>query len=129
MHRPGPLRPSRVLALIAGCSALVLAGCGLVKGAGTSSTRTAAGFALPGTGKPLVTIGDKNFTEQFILGELYYLALRNAGFSVQLNQNIGPISVTLQQLRTGALGMYPEYINDGNSEVAAFLDVIARQNA
>jgi osmoprotectant transport system substrate-binding protein len=118
MHRPGPLRPAWVLALIAGLSALTLAGCGVVKGAGTTSTPTAAGFVLPGTGKPLVTIGDKNFTEQFILGELYYLALRNAGFSVQLNQNIGPIAVTLQQLRTGALGMYPEYINDWNSQVA-----------
>ena len=38
--------------------------------------------ALPGTGKPPVTIGDKNYTEQFVLGELYYQALSAQGFKV-----------------------------------------------
>lgn len=118
MRRPGPPRPARVLALIAGMSALVGTGCGVVPAARTSSTRTTAGSVLPGTGKPMVTIGDKNFTEQFILGELYYLALRSQGFSVQLNQNIGPLEVTLQQLRNGQLGMYPEYISTWDSQVA-----------
>jgi osmoprotectant transport system substrate-binding protein len=37
---------------------------------------------------------------------------------VQLNQNIGPLSVTLQQLRNGQLGMYPEYIGTWDSQVA-----------
>jgi osmoprotectant transport system substrate-binding protein len=118
MHRPGPLRPARVLALIAGLSALVLTGCGVVRATGGGGTSTAPTNVLPGVGKPLVTIGDKNFTEQFILGELYYLALRNQGFSVQLNQNIGPLEVTLQQLRNGQLGMYPEYISTWDSQVA-----------
>ncbi len=118
MHRPGPLRPARVLVLIAALSAFALSGCGVVAGAQTGSAQTSTGNALPGTGRPLVTIGDKNFTEQFILGELYYLALRNRGFPVQLNQNIGPLDVTLQQLRHGQLGMYPEYINTWDSQVA-----------
>jgi osmoprotectant transport system substrate-binding protein len=118
MHRPGPLRPARVLVLIAGLSALALPGCGVVAGSHTNSAQTSTGYTLPGTGKPLVTIGDKNFTEQFILGELYYLALRSKGFSVQLNQNIGPLDVTLQQLRHGQLGMYPEYINTWDGKVA-----------
>ena len=118
MHRPGPLRPIRVLALIAGLSSLVLTGCGVVAGGQTNVAQTSTGSALPGVGRPLVTIGDKNDTEQFILGELYYLALRNAGFAVQLNQNIGPPDVTLEQLRSGQLGMYPEYINTWDSQVA-----------
>ena len=42
-----------------------------------------------------MTIGDKNFTEQFVLGELYTLALEAQGYTVALNQNIGPTSVTL----------------------------------
>jgi osmoprotectant transport system substrate-binding protein len=67
--------------------------------------------ALPGTGKPPVTIGDKNFTEQFVLGELYQQALQAQGFTVGLNRNIGPTDVTLQALKTGALAMYPEYLN------------------
>lgn len=118
MQRPGPLWPARVLALIAGLGALVLTGCGVVPSEPNTGVRTTTASALPGTGRPLVTIGDKNFSEQFILGELYFLALRNAGFSVQLNQNIGPLGVTLQQLRSGQLGMYPEYINTWDSQVA-----------
>ncbi len=79
-----------------------------------TSTATDSGTAttaLPGAGKPPVTIGDKNFTEQFVLGQLYTLALEAQGYSVQLNQNIGPMSVTMDALRTGALDMYPEYLN------------------
>ena len=33
----------------------------------------------PGAGKPTIYIGDKNYTEQFILGELYYEALLAQG--------------------------------------------------
>lgn len=113
MRRRAILRPRRIRVLIAGLGALALAGCGAIAAASGQKAN-----ALPGTGKPLVTIGDKNFTEQFILGELYYLALRNQGFSVQLNQNIGPLEVTLQQLRNGQLDMYPEYLNTWDGEVA-----------
>lgn len=94
--------------------ALALAGCGSAHHSG----HTLGTLHLPGTGKPLVTIGDKNFTEQFVLGELYYYALRAQGFSVELNQNIGPLDVTLQDLKTGQLAMYPEYLNVWVSQVA-----------
>ncbi len=79
---------------------------------GTSTT------VLPGTGRPQVTLGDKNYTEQFLLGELYTLALQAQGYTVALNQNIGPTAVTLGALGTGALDMYPEYLNVFNSSVA-----------
>ena len=65
-----------------------------------------------------MTIGDKNYTEQFVLGELYSQALQAQGFSVQLNQNIGPTDVTVRALQSGLLGMYPEYLNVFNSSVA-----------
>jgi osmoprotectant transport system substrate-binding protein len=74
--------------------------------------------ALPGDGKPTVTIGDKNYTEQFILGALYQQALEAQGFSVDLNQNIGPTDVTLSALASGRLAMYPEYLNVFNSTIA-----------
>jgi osmoprotectant transport system substrate-binding protein len=83
----------------------------------TSSTTTAL---LPGTGKPTVTIGDKNYTEQFVLGELYSQALQAQGFTVQLNQNIGPTDVTVRALQSGLLGMYPEYLNVFNSSIARY---------
>ncbi len=83
----------------------------------TSPTSTST---LPGSGQPPVTIGDKNDTEQFVLGQLYLQALRAQGFTVTINQNIGPTDVTLQALKTGALTMYPEYLNTFNSAIAGY---------
>jgi osmoprotectant transport system substrate-binding protein len=92
---------------------------------GTASTTattatTSTSPALPGTGKPTVTIGDKNYTEQFILGELYQQALQAQGFTVNLNQNIGPTDVTMQAMNTGTLEMYPEYLYTFNSQIARY---------
>jgi len=75
---------------------------------------------LPGAGKPVITVGDKNFAEQFVLGQLYVQALRAQGYSVNVNQNIGPTDVTVQALRSGSLTMYPEYLNTFNSAVAGY---------
>ncbi|HLY48028.1 MAG TPA: glycine betaine ABC transporter substrate-binding protein [Solirubrobacteraceae bacterium] len=84
------------------------------------ATTTNQTTPLPGAGKPPVTIGDKNYTEQFVLGQLYYQSLQAQGFSVQLNQNIGPLQVTLQALTHGQLGMYPEYLDTWNADVAGY---------
>ena len=123
----GPLvRLGACRRLIAGglAAGLVLAGCG---GGGASTPHgprapgaktTATTATLPGTGHPTVTIGDKNFTEQFLLGELYAKALAAQGFSVELNQNIGPTEVTLQALRTGLLDLYPEYLGTWDAAIA-----------
>jgi osmoprotectant transport system substrate-binding protein len=84
----------------------------------TSTTNSTTTAHLPGDGKPTVTIGDKNYTEQFVLGQLYLQALEAQGYTVNINQNIGPIEVTLQALKSGALAMYPEYLYVLNSSVA-----------
>jgi osmoprotectant transport system substrate-binding protein len=76
--------------------------------------------ALPGTGKPLVTIGDKNYTEQFVLGELYRQALIAQGYSVVLNRNIGPTEVTIPALESGRLDMYPEYLGTWDGSIAGY---------
>jgi osmoprotectant transport system substrate-binding protein len=84
----------------------------------TTTTTTTAG-PLPGTGKPQVIIGDKNYTEQFVLGELYAEALTAQGYSVEeLNSNIGPTSVTLAALKDGQLDMYPEYLGYWDYDIA-----------
>jgi osmoprotectant transport system substrate-binding protein len=106
-------------------TAIGLAGCGggahrapTAKTTSTSSTTATA--ALPGAGRPQVTIGDKNFTEQFVLGELYYQALVAQGFNVLLNRNIGPTEVTIQDLQSERISMYPEYIETWDTAVAGF---------
>jgi osmoprotectant transport system substrate-binding protein len=111
-----------IVSCLAGAiAALVLSACGGGHRAAAATpppTSTTATAPLPGTGKPQVTIGDKNFTEQFVLGELYYQALKAQGYSVLINQNIGPTEVTIQALQTGRLSLYPEYIDTWNSSVA-----------
>ena len=67
-----------------------------------------------------MTVGDKNFAEQFVLGQLYAQALRAQGFSVNINQNIGPTDVTVQALKNGSLTVYPEYLNTFNTAVAGY---------
>lgn len=121
----------------AGCSASATGTHGAAAGSGTATPPgTASGTststttaALPGTGKPAVTIGDKNYTEQFVLGDLYREALQAQGYSVELNQNIGPTSVTVQALASGSLDMYPEYLNVFDTAVAGYTHGFSSQGA
>jgi osmoprotectant transport system substrate-binding protein len=86
----------------------------------SASATTADTTALPGAGKPVITVGDKNYAEQFVLGQLYAQALRAQGYSVNVNQNIGPTDVTVQALENGSLTVYPEYLNTFNTAVAGY---------
>jgi osmoprotectant transport system substrate-binding protein len=118
--------------LAGGLAALAVSGCGAGSHpatAATPSTATTQTGALPGADKPQVTIGDKNFTEQFVLGELYYQALKAQGFPVLLNQNIGPTEVTIQALQTGRLSLYPEYIDTWDSAVAGYKEKFSSPGA
>ncbi len=133
-HRSRRYSRGLVSLLAAGVLGVVIAGCGgggshtvttttsrTVTSTSTStSTSTATQQAtttttttapLPGTGRPAVTIGDKNYAEQFVLGQLYLQALQAQGFKVSITQNIGPPSVVLGSLKDHTLAMYPEYIN------------------
>lgn len=74
-----------------------------------SSSSSAGGAALPGKGKPPITIGDKNFTEEFVLGDLYAQALQAKGYTVNLKPNIGSSELTFKALSSGQIDMYPEY--------------------
>jgi osmoprotectant transport system substrate-binding protein len=56
-----------------------------------------------------VTIGDKNFTEEYILGSLYQEALAAKGYKVTLKGNIGSSEITYKALQSGQIDMYPEY--------------------
>ena len=56
-----------------------------------------------------MTIGDKNFTEEYILGALYAQALTAKGYTVHLKGNIGTTEITYKALQAGQIDMYPEY--------------------
>ena len=60
-----------------------------------------------------IKVGSKNFTEQFIVAELYAAALENEGFKVERKINLGATLVAHEALRTGAIDIYPEYTGTG----------------
>jgi|tagenome__1003787_1003787.scaffolds.fasta_scaffold20827396_1 osmoprotectant transport system substrate-binding protein len=105
-------------ALIAAALALSAAACGSDNNSGGGGSTGSTTASLPGKGKPAVTIGDKNFTEQYILGELYAQALRKKGYTVTLKPNIGSSEITDKALTSGKIDMYPEYTGTILSELA-----------
>jgi osmoprotectant transport system substrate-binding protein len=115
-------RPDLTLAVSLFAAAVLVAGlsaCGAANSTNAASKDHSAvttTTALPGTDKPSVTIGDKNFTEQFVLGELYKQALVAQGYTVSIDRNIG--LTQLQALQSGRLAMYPEYLGTWNTAVA-----------
>lgn len=56
-----------------------------------------------------VTVGSKNFTEQYILGEIYAQALEAAGYDVKTQLNLGSEVIALRALEDGEIDAYPEY--------------------
>jgi len=101
--------------LIGGSAAALLAALGALALTAQSSVAS-----LPGTGKPAVVIGDKNFAEEYILGALYADALKSQGYSVTLKGNIGSSEITWKALLAGEIGVYPEYTGEILSTIAGF---------
>jgi osmoprotectant transport system substrate-binding protein len=96
-------------------TALVAAGCGgsdsgsSGSGSSSSSSSSSQAAAQPGKGKPPITIGTKDFTEEFVLGELYSQALQAKGYNVTLKRNIGPTEIVDKALTSKRIDAYPEY--------------------
>src|SRR5258705_652649 len=68
-----------------------------------------AGAGASPAAKPTVVIGSKNFTEQFILGQLYKQALQAKGYTVKYSENIGSSELIDTALTSGKINFYPEY--------------------
>jgi osmoprotectant transport system substrate-binding protein len=75
----------------------------------SASSGSSGSSSQPGKGKPPIVLGDKNFTEEFILGDLYQQALQAKGYTVTLKANIGSSELTDKALTSGQIQMYPEY--------------------
>jgi osmoprotectant transport system substrate-binding protein len=107
-------------ALTAIVMALVVAACGSSsssssKSSGGSSASSSSGASSqsaasgPGSGKPPIVMGDKNFDEEYLLGDLYQQALAAKGYKVTLKANIGSSEIIYKALQSGQIQMYPEY--------------------
>src|SRR5215467_9148211 len=110
-----PYRPLLLLALLV----LVLSACGQNGGttgsaattalAGAATTAPAAGGGAQGT----IKVGSKDFTEEFIVAEMYAQLLENAAFTVEKKLNLGGTPVAHQALTKGDIDLYPEYTSTG----------------
>jgi osmoprotectant transport system substrate-binding protein len=104
-------RPRSLLALLV---ALVLvhgvAACG-TGGASDEDGESTANLIKknPANNDVQITVGSKNFTEQFILGEIYAQALAAAGYDVSTDLNLGSEQIALAALEEGEIDAYPEY--------------------
>jgi glycine betaine/choline ABC-type transport system substrate-binding protein len=105
-------RPRALIALLA---ALVLAlgvaacGDGADEGEGGGDASANLIEENPENNRVQVTVGSKNFTEQFILGEIYTQALKAAGYDVKKQLNLGSEVIALRALEDGEIDAYPEY--------------------
>jgi glycine betaine/choline ABC-type transport system substrate-binding protein len=110
-----------LVALAALCLMFGLAACGDDNSGGSGKTpATDNGGDGGGGGKAIakdpanaskgtITVGSKNFTEQFILGEIYAQTLEAQGFKVRRRLNLGSEQIAYKALKGGSIDMYPEY--------------------
>jgi osmoprotectant transport system substrate-binding protein len=59
--------------------------------------------------KPTIVLGTKNFTEEYILGQLYGQALAAKGFHVVYKGNFGSSELADTAIRAHKMNFYPEY--------------------
>jgi osmoprotectant transport system substrate-binding protein len=69
---------------------------------------TAGALSAP-TAQPVIKLGYKNFTEEYVLGELYKQALQAKGFKVEDKGSLGSSELADTALTSGKINMYPEY--------------------
>jgi osmoprotectant transport system substrate-binding protein len=68
--------------------------------------------ACGGASETTIRIGSKEFTEQYILGNMYKLLLEDAGYTVEY-QPLGGTSENHQALLNDEIDIYPEYTGTG----------------
>ena len=60
-----------------------------------------------------VIVGSKDFTEQFIVAEMYAQLLENEGFTVERKLNLGGTPIAHEAIMNGDIDLYPEYTSTG----------------
>jgi glycine betaine/choline ABC-type transport system substrate-binding protein len=100
--------------LVAAALAVTIAACG---GSDDDTTTTGASgdtgdnliASNPDNGKTTLAIGSKNFTEAYILGEIYAQGLEAAGYGVKTKLNLGSETIAKKAIEDGEISGYPDY--------------------
>jgi osmoprotectant transport system substrate-binding protein len=69
----------------------------------------AVASAKPQASKPTIVVGNKNFTEEFILGQLYGQALKAKGYPVKYAGSLGSSELADKAITSGKIDLLPEY--------------------
>ena len=93
------MRFYRLISLVV-FATMILSACGGIPNTGPNASTT-------------IRVGSKDFTEQFILGEMYAQILENAGFKVERKLNLGGTPVAQKALESKEIDLYPEYTGTG----------------
>ncbi len=101
---------------------LVLLLLGLPASACGGDATEKAGSVQPQGNELQLTLGTKDFAEQFLLGELYQQSLSSAGYNVELRKDIGSTEVIDDELTSGRIDAYPEYLGVAVTVVAGEAD-------
>jgi glycine betaine/choline ABC-type transport system substrate-binding protein len=109
----GTLKRLLALGLVASCGAGIAA-CGGDndnEGGGKSAkgTKLAAIKKNQANAGKTITVGSKNFTEEYILGNIYAQALKAAGYKVKTQLNLGSEQIANRAVKSGQIDAYPEY--------------------
>jgi glycine betaine/choline ABC-type transport system substrate-binding protein len=123
------LRLRAVFALLAAAIlAITITACG--GGDDETTTTGASGDTAnliqsnPDNGKTTITVGSKNFTEEYILGEIYAQGLEAAGYNVKTKLNLGSETIAKKAIEDGEISGYPEYTS---TALGSFFTVPADQ--
>ncbi|HEX6292508.1 MAG TPA: glycine betaine ABC transporter substrate-binding protein [Herpetosiphonaceae bacterium] len=81
--------------------------------AATDQTAAAPSAAPASGGGQTIKVGSKNFTEEFLLGEMYKQLLEANGFKVETSFGLASEAVAHQALLNGEIDLYPEYTSTG----------------
>jgi osmoprotectant transport system substrate-binding protein len=106
--------------LLVAAAVLALAACGGSSShpsAGSGGSSSGGSSSEPGKGKPALTLGTKNFTEELIIGELYRQYLQHEGYTINYKPNIGSTEIVDKALTSGQIDAYPEYLGESFSTV------------
>jgi osmoprotectant transport system substrate-binding protein len=93
---------SKAIPVLLLCSLLALAACGTSGNTDTGNSNTSKGP---------ITVGSKLDTEAQLLGKMYSLLLKKAGFTVNEKLALGNSTIISQAIKSGQIDLYPEFTN------------------
>jgi len=94
---------AKFLLLFALIPMLILSACGGSSGSSSNSSGTSTPTKVP------ITVSSKLDPEAQLLGEMYVLLLRKAGYTVNSKLALGQTPTVFAALKSGAIDLYPEF--------------------